>query len=122
MSHNVFVRWGTEAPTRDELQACLEDYVRGIGAPPTWADGRLYVALPGTYSHPFTRVGPATDAMRASFQQRAADPREARGFEVFIHEDAICVITRQDDEITNNIAKGFAVLCARGWGGKLEDS
>jgi len=39
---------------------------------------------------------------------------------VYLHEDAIDVITREADEFTNNVAKGFAALCHRYWQGQWD--
>jgi hypothetical protein len=60
-----------------------------------------------------------TPQARAS-HELAREARE-RWFEVWVGQDCIDVITRMMDEVTNNIAQGFAKLCARWWEGEIED-
>jgi hypothetical protein len=50
----------------------------------------------------------------------AQDLYDSRWVEVFVGGDYIDVITRDMDEITNAIARGFAERCARKWKGRLE--
>lgn len=123
MARDIFVRWGDEVPTREDLQACLEDYVAGLAMVEASGD-RFLVHFPGAYSFPFARVGPATEGAREHARSLAVEsdgsPR-SRWFEVCLHDDCIDVVTRTQDEVTNNIAKGFAELCARGWVAKIEE-
>lgn len=125
MASDTFVYWRTERPTHDEVLLCLEDYVRGIAVGVVRWDGqRFSVTFPGAPSFPFARVGPATDAQRAAERERAREREpdgtlRGRWFEVYTSDDYIDVITRQQDEITMNIAHGFAELCARAWNGEL---
>ena len=124
MSCDTFVYWTDETPTREEIGMCLEDYVRGLATDVTWDRDRWFVGLPGTYSLPFARVGPATKSMRALAKERATESDgtiKSRWFEVWMDDRCMNVITRQMDEVTNNIAHGFAELCRRGWDGRLEE-
>jgi len=116
MALDRFVYWKSERPTFNDVHECIEDYVRGLGTVSRFQD-RLFVTLPGTVSFPFARVGPATEYQRAS----AREDRNERWFEVYIGEDSVDVITRQMDEITNNVARGFAELMARGWDGDFKE-
>lgn len=123
MSSDIFVYWRNERPTQDEILLCLEDYVRDLAVGVVRRDGqRFSVTLPGWPSFPFARVGPSTDAQRRSHQERARDAdgsMRTRWFEVYVGGDYIDVITREMDEVTNNIARGFAELSARAWDGEI---
>lgn len=107
-------------PSKAWVQLALEDYVRGIASEVQWDDcgARFMVRLPGTCCAPITRLLSESSAVKA----QAEDPIE-RWFEVFPGPgvDYLDVITRHQDEVTNNIAAGFAAFCARFWRGKLED-
>lgn len=125
MARDIFVRWKAEVPSKEEIQACLEDYVRGLAEKINWERDRFFVMLPGQFSFPFDRVGPwSARFQREGYRELKLEddgtPRP-RWFEVYLHKDCIDVITRMQDEVTNNIAKGFAVLCARGWQGEIEE-
>lgn len=117
MSLDTFVYWKQEVPTHEEIQQCLEDYCRGIGVV-AWDDGtgRWFVDLPGKSSFPFARVGPSSRQRRQMEIERSRE----RQFEVWLDNECLDVITREMDEITHNISRGFAVLVARGWEGRLE--
>ena len=125
MASDTFVYWNEERPTKDDLHACLQDYLAEIATEIRWDRDRFFVTLVGRPSFPFARVGPSTPAMRQAELERAvgADgtPRP-RWFEVVIDSESIDVITRQADEITMNIARSFAALCARAWDGGLDKS
>lgn len=113
MAHDRFVYWRKERPTREQLQMVLEDYVLRLGVV-EWETDRFFVTLPGKCRHPLTRV---TD--RRAVEAMNEGPRE-RWFEVYVGEDHIDVITRLMDQVTEDIARGFAVVVARFWDGKLE--
>lgn len=125
MASDTFVYWNRGVkPTKDEVQKALEDYVKGLATDVTWLVDRWFVTLPGAPSWPFQRVGHATEAQRASWLENATEsdgsPRP-RWFEVHLGHDNIDVITRMADEVTNNVAHGFAVLMALAWEGDLEE-
>jgi hypothetical protein len=107
MACDRFVYWrkGKKRPLKRDLEAALIRYI-GQGGTVRWNVDRYFVDLPGAPSDPFPFC---------------PHPYEKRWFEVYLHRNAIDVITRQADELTNVIAAGFATLCARYWQGKQED-
>lgn len=110
MALDIIVYWKPgKMPSKADLQLVLEDYTLGV-ATVVWDADRFYVNLKGKPTLPFSRLDPL-------FKY---DLPEVRWFEVWLGIDKIDVITRQTDEITNNIARGFAALCARYWQGDLE--
>jgi len=118
MALDRFVYWKSQRPTIEEIQRCLEDYVAGLAVSvERWQDDRFGVTLPGYLSFPLTWTGLATDAQRAAVREL----QRSRWFEVYVGSDHIDVITRQMDEITNNVARGFAELMARGWDGDFKE-
>lgn len=106
MACDRFVHWRDEKkrPHREEIEAALTGYIGGAGRA-YWKDDRYFVDLLGAPSNPFPH---------------RTCPHDTRWFEVYLHEDAIDVITREADEFTNNVAKGFAALCARYWQGDAD--
>jgi hypothetical protein len=129
MALDTFVRWtgkGKRRPSKTEIRCALEDYVAGLAKEVSWTGDRFMVILWGAPSFAFQRVGPATPAQRQVWRELAAEgglaapDRRPRWFEVYLHKACIDVITREQDEVTNNVARGFAALCARDWIGKLE--
>ena len=110
-----FVYWKKEIPTKGQIQFALEDYVRDLAIEVKWDRDRFFVTLPGTCTHPLARLSDWS-GVRAM-----AEEKRERWFEVYVAEDNIDVMTRQMDEVTDNIAEGFAKLCARFWEGKLEE-
>jgi hypothetical protein len=119
MSRDIVVRFAGKRPNQNEVQLCLEDYVRGLASKVKWHKDRFVVDLPGAPSPAFRRVGPSTPAQRAMW--REDDPRGRRWFEVWLGYGVVYVMTRMMDEVTNYIAYGFAVTLTHGWGGKVED-
>jgi hypothetical protein len=119
MSADAVVRWSKKSePSKKEIGTALKDYV-GNFAYVFWNRDRFYVHLPGNLSFPFRRVGPATVAQRKAWKQEEGIGRR-RWFEVYIGEGYIDVITRQMDEVTSVVARGFAALCVRGWKGRMQ--
>jgi len=114
MGLDRFVYWKKNKPTKAQLRTVLEDYLGGIGR----VDLRknwLLATLPGKASFPFRRI--------KGFEKHDpfVDHYKGRWFEVYVDSKSIDVITRQQDEFTSNVAKGFAELAARFWGGKHEE-
>lgn len=129
MALDRFVRWppGHGRPTQAEIGEVLVDYLSGLATHVEWSRDRFIATLHGPVSFPFAQAGPSgvSRSLRASWRAQAqeADRRGGRWFEVWLDPDGSCldVITRQTDDATNVLAKGFAELVARGWGGTLED-
>lgn len=105
-----------EVPSKDDVKIVLEDYLGAFMTKNRWEAGRWIAQLVGNKSYPFQRLLP--DSNRALMY--AETPKEDRWLEVYIDTDNIDVITRQADEVTMNIADGFAKLVVRYWKGKLE--
>jgi hypothetical protein len=103
MSRDVWVYWESKKPTKTMIRDELATYVSGLAKQIVWSRGRFFVQLPGGPPRP--RIG----------------HDGPRWFEVYIAKGNIDVITREADEITNNIARGFAVLCARKMKGRIEE-
>jgi hypothetical protein len=115
VSRDVDVHWTTkERPSREDVRKTLECYLGGAGTV-RWheATARYYAALPGVPTHPF-EWDPAACTPEAQSE---------RWFEVWPDPRGRClsVITRMQDEFTNNVAAGFAALCARRWRGRVEE-
>ena len=101
MALDRFVYWTTQRPTAEEIGILLEDYLTDAGKVEI-QDGRYFATLVGRASNPFKRIAGA----------HSPEAYE-RFFEVYVGIDCIDVITRQQDEFTNNVAKGFQELCLR---------
>lgn len=108
------------------IRAELEEYLDGSGI--TFFDdtsehetgATFIVTIPG---HPSSQI------LRDPITAKPVDPhaymgkgeRATRGFEVLLHcPGFIAVVTRQMDELTNNIATGFAKRLARKFSGELD--
>jgi hypothetical protein len=117
MACDRFVYWNEKKPTQEQVQLVLEDYVRDLATEVKWDQGRFYVVLPGMGSNPLARVSDWPLMADMAKEQRETE----RWIEVWLGDDCLDVITRHADEITNNIASGFAKLCARYWKGRLEE-
>lgn len=102
-------------PPKQQLQLALEDYVRDIATAVKWDRDRFFVLLPGKCCLPITRLLPESSPVKA----QRGDPVE-RWFEVYLGPDNIDIITRFQDEVTSNIAMGFAQFAARFWEGELD--
>lgn len=122
MAHDRFVRWRDRRPSDADLLVVLEDYLGGgaeVENTPQRVSGRPWwsVTLPGRPMFPLGRL----EEMRGSPRTAAVAEVRERGFEVFVADDHVDVITRHGDEFTAVVAGGFAALCARTWGGALEE-
>lgn len=120
MALDRFVRWKNpeDKPTSEQIRILLEDYL----GDETWVEfdrPDWFIAnLPGKRSYPLRRTAPDLTISQAWEESEVKE----RWFEVCcIHEDAVDVMTRQADEYTNNVAKGFAELVARWFHGELEE-
>ena len=117
MACDRFIRFGKgKVPSKEDVGKALEDYLGATMTNIKWVNGSWCAQLVGSKSWPFRRL--ETSRIAERYEHEA---KESRGIEVFIAKDNIDVITRQQDELTMNIADGFAKLVARYWhGGKLE--
>lgn len=102
MAYDRFVYWQTTKPSRDEIVQALRDFLGELGK--VEVTDRVYVDLPGKPSNAFN----------------ASCRDDQRWFEVYITDESIDVITRQQDRITNAIATEFAELCAQYWQGQRD--
>lgn len=109
MSSDLFVYWHRR-PARGELRKVLEDYL-GSAAEITWSAGRLFASFSSPSSYPLRRV---------SRHRSLVHRREERWFEVFEHDNAVDVITREQDDFVQAVAAGFAQVCVHWLGGRLE--
>jgi hypothetical protein len=119
------VRWTTsDRPSAGDIRTVLEDYLGALALGIAWDRDRFLVSLPGTPRWPFQRVGPATEAQRASWPELAKKhdgSERSRWFEVWLGDDCMFVMTREMDPVTCAIAEGFAAHAARAWPSRTED-
>lgn len=108
MALDRFIYWSGDVkrPTKEEIGAALTKYIGG-GGKVYWERDRYFVDLPGVPSNP----SPYLDV---------PCPYETRWFEVWLGDDSVDVLTREADEFTNALAKGFVELCTRYWKGQEE--
>jgi hypothetical protein len=112
MAYDRFIKWNPQLPLPEQkrIGEILHQYVSEIGIV-EWKEDRFYVSFKGKGTQPFTTKA-----------KEVYNPyRDERWFEVWIGEEKISVITREQDPITNAIAEGFAALIARYFQGKRED-
>lgn len=102
-----------EVPPRADVGKVLEDYLGALLTNNKWSRGRWLAQLVGSGSWPFRRIEPDAPNPLGFYSA-------SRWIEVYIDTDNIDVITRQQDELVNNVAAGFAKLVARYWKGRLE--
>lgn len=100
-----------DMPKLADVGFALEDYLGNAAESVEWSRDRWIATLKGTHSHPFRRV--ANQRHNGSMM---------RWFEVHVGNNNLDIITRQQDELTNVVAQGFAELVARYWHGRLEDA
>lgn len=115
MGLDRFVLFKGEKPTLEQLRLILEDYLGGLGTI-DYQDGCWFVSFPGKPSFPFKRSHPDYAYMGGGLNNE-------RWFEVYIGSldqekgenmgPNVDIITRMQDELTNNIAAGFAKLLRR---------
>ncbi len=103
-----------KVPSKADVGMALEDYLGNYMVSCEWINGAWVARLVGNKSWPFRRLE-ADSRMAAGHAEEA---KEGRCIEVFIDKDNIDVITRRTDEVTMNIADGFAKLIVRYWKGR----
>jgi len=114
MAYDRYVRWGGKKPTRQEAQLVLEDFFAETATEIRWVKDRFFVTLVGKHSNPLQRV-----AVSPLVKLEPEPGWEGRHLEVWLGDDSLDVMTRQQDEFTNRVADGLAALFARYWEGKL---
>lgn len=116
MAYDQIVIFKKDRPTKDELREAIVNYFGGYAVgPPLWKDNRWYVKL----------VGKGSFAWPAHLGKRPTQEvvREERWIEVYCDNfvEEVDVITRQQDEATVNLARGFVRLIARFWDGEIQE-
>lgn len=112
MAIDRFVRFEKgKAPSLKDVQLALEDFLGAVGTVEAVGNDLLMAKLVGEGTFPFKRLG-ETDLLSNRSGQRC--------FTIQTGRRAIDVITRQQDELTNVLADGFAKLVARYWNGKYD--
>jgi hypothetical protein len=108
MSRDIFVYWAPRYRSVAAVGNELHQYFGDLAKVISLAEGqsRWLVDLTG---RPEWRPG-----------LTAKDLYDSRWIEVFVSEEYIDVITREMDDATNALARGFAERCARKWEGRLE--
>jgi len=104
MARDRFVNWQGAAPESSAVEEFLRSFFQDKGTV-EWVDesGRWQCTFPPNPSI-----------------ERKAWHNERRFLEVFIDDDNIDVITRQQDEEVASFADEFARRCAERWNGRLE--
>lgn len=119
----VFFDRANRMPTCEQIGIVLADYMRGIATEVEWNESgkRYYALLPGGKSYPLRRLMKELDLP----DYLTATDGEERWIEVFVAldgaEPCISVITRVQDEVTMDLAGGFARRIAQYWKGRLEE-
>jgi len=115
MAWDRFIHKCQKKPTKRVLRIAAEDYLGDLLQEIRWMGDRWIVTIKGERSHPFKRL---VDPKILFLDQ---EPKDGRWFEIWVKGKTVDIITRRQDELTNNIASGFARLVARFWEGKLEE-
>lgn len=113
MASDIFIKFN-KWPSVEDVGKALRGYI-GTAATVEYDEqgGRYYVTFPEKSSGPLKELNP-------EFYYERED--ECRWIEVICGiPDQFDVLTRQQDEFTNNVAMGFAKFCARYWKGHIED-
>lgn len=116
MASDTFVRFppGVTGPTLEEIEKTLRGYL-GDSAHVRWDEEgrRFFCSLPDFSS------GPLKHMNHPLYHERE---NEKRWFEVYMAPgETFDVITRQQDEFTMNVARGYAKFVARYWEGTLDE-
>lgn len=104
-----------KVPSPNDLDFATRDFLDALVFSGSWNPDakRHYFILMGEPSH-FARRLPY-------LPQKSGDYfAEVRGFEVYISDDSVDVITRMADDATNALADELARIIARTWNGRLE--
>lgn len=116
MGIDRFVTWKKTRPSLKTVKAVLRDYLGGAATEITDDKHRITALLVGKPSFPFKSI-----KAQAKYRE-VREIHDERWIEVYVSKGGIDVITRMTDEYTNVLAEGFAVLAARFWGGKRDET
>lgn len=108
MSRDRFIRLGDTKTTIYEVEGLVRAFFDEVLKEITSSRGRLYLTLVGKYSNPTRNPLPPEPGW------------EGRHLEVFLGEDYLDVITRQQDTFTNGAADALARTLSRFYGATLE--
>ncbi len=109
MSFDRFVYFEKSAPTQEDIQKVLGNFLGGVGTI-EWKRDRFFVALPGT---PTLASAGFPEAIPYGMRP------EERWIEVWYKDNGLDVITRDQDDFTNALASALAEIFARFWKGKV---
>jgi len=120
MALDRFVRFKSRRPTRAEIALVLINFFSGI-AEVAWDEkqDRFYITLPGKPSCAFN--GLILNDVFSEPWSKQYDEQDGRWIELYYDAEQFDVITRQQDEFTNVIARGIADMFARFWNGKVDE-
>jgi hypothetical protein len=103
MALDRFMTWTDKKPAEGELQTLLEDYLGEAGTV-VEQGGRLYATFSSPPSSAFRRAVPQNPGRLYSGE---------RWFEVIPGDNGVDICTRNQDEFTNALAKGYYNIVAR---------
>lgn len=120
MAADVFVRWKTKKrPTREEAEKVIQDFFGDVATEIKWEKDRFFVTLIGKWSHPLVRVAENAEFLKRMYPKEPG--WEGRYMEVWLGDDSLDVMTRQQDEFTHACQDGLAAVFARYWEGEVEE-
>jgi hypothetical protein len=118
MASDVFVHWTTDdRPSREQVEMVIRDFFGDAATEIHWDANRFFVTLVGKWSRALARV--VNEDAREMLAALAPESG-GRYLEVFIHEDAVDIITRHQDDFTHACQAGLAAVFARRWKGRIE--
>jgi hypothetical protein len=112
-----------KGPTKGQLGRLIKDYLGGIMTSLRWGGQRWTAVLVGPKSWMYRRsFDPSCKYQRleAAAHESEGWYQQERWIEVWLGDDCIDVITRQQDELTNDIASRLAWRIALLYKGTLE--
>lgn len=121
MALNRFIYWKKgKRPTDSEIELILRNYV-GRAGKVVQKNGLLVVTFPGTVTMALRGIPHISPGYQASAEERLADPKEKRWFEVFHGPNTNTYVkTRLADDFTCVVADGFANLLCLFYKAKLK--
>lgn len=122
MASDRFIHNCKRKPTKDDIGTALADYLGDeLIKEIHWDRDRWFVTIIGKRSHPLRNLVDE-DFRKRHMDPENGDPDNGRHIEVWVDErgETVDVLTRRQDELTSNIALGFAKIVARFWEGELD--